>query len=298
MRTSILDEIKDFFVRGSVLSRLIGINVAVFIIIGIMRVLFFLAGAPPIQAWVINWFGVPSNFQTLLIRPWTLLTYMFLHLDFFHIFFNMLMLYIGGRLFRDFLGQHRMTGTYILGGLFGAAFFIIAYNIFPAFVEVRSMAVAIGASASVLAIFIAIAVYMPNYQLPLLIIGRIPLKYIAVFFVVIDLLRIDQGNAGGHLAHLGGALWGFTYIVLLRKGYDPGRHLTAWVSALGNVFRPKPRMRVEYRNTRPLNDDEYNRVRVENQKRMDKILDKISKSGYDSLTSEEKEILFKLSNKQ
>jgi membrane associated rhomboid family serine protease len=298
MRSSIIDEIKDFFVRGSVLSRLIGVNVAIFILIGLVRVMFFLSGAQPIYGPVLNWLGVPSNFQVLILRPWTLFTYMFLHLDFFHIFFNMLMLYIGGRLFRDFLGQNRLTGTYILGGLAGAAFFTIAYNVFPAFVDVRSMAIAIGASASVLAIFISIAVYMPNYQLPLLIIGRIPLKYIAVFFVVIDLLRIDQGNAGGHLAHLGGALWGFIYIVLLKKGYDPGRHLSAWVSAIGSAFVPKPRMRVEYRSNRPLNDDQYNMKRVENQKRMDKILDKISRSGYDSLTSEEKEILFKLSNKQ
>jgi membrane associated rhomboid family serine protease len=297
MRTSIFDEIKDFFIRGSILSRLIGINVAIFILVGLVRVVFFLIDAQSAYPAVLHWFGVPSHIEHLLVKPWTLITYMFLHFDFFHIFFNMLMLYIGGRLFREFLGENRLIGTYVLGGLAGGLFFIASYNIFPAFASDRFMAVAIGASASVLAIFISIAVFMPNYQLPLLLLGRIRLKYIAVFFIIIDLLSIDKGNSGGHLAHLGGALWGFIYIALLRRGLDPGRHLSAWISAIGSIFRPKPRMRVEYRSNRPLTDDNYNKQRAENQKKLDRILDKISKHGYDSLSSEEKEILFRMSNK-
>ncbi len=294
---SILDEIKDFFLRGSVLARLIGINVAIFVLIGLIRVSFFLANAPSVYEGIVDWFGVPSSFATLITRPWTLFTYMFLHFDFFHIFFNMIMLYIGGRLFKDFLGEDRMTGTYILGGLAGAIVFILAYNVFPVFNEARFVSIAMGASASVLAIFIAIATYMPNYRLHLIIIGSIPLKYIAVFFVVIDLLSIDKGNAGGHLAHLGGALWGFFYIMLLKKGSDPARSLGIWTKAIGTAFKPKPKMRVEYRREKPLSDDEYNRRKIQNQKRMDQILDKISKNGYDSLSAEEKEILFRLSNK-
>jgi membrane associated rhomboid family serine protease len=294
---SLIDEIKGFFLRGSVLSRLIGINVAIFVVVGLFRVTLFLFNAPVSYDGIIDWVGVPSGFATLLIRPWTLITYMFIHFDFFHIFFNMIMLYVGGRLFKEFLGENRLTGTYILGGLAGAFVFIVGYNLFPVFNEARFISVAIGASASVLAIFIAVATYMPNYQLPLLIIGRIRLKYIAIFFVIIDLLSIDRGNAGGHLAHLGGALWGFLYISLLRSGKDPAASTGIWVKALGSIFKPKPKMRVEYRNRRPLNDDEYNKQRVQNQKRMDQILDKISQHGYESLTSEEKEILFKLSNK-
>lgn len=297
MHSSIFSEIRDFFVRGSVLSRLIGINVAIFVLVGIIRVLFFLFDAPSAYNGIINWFGVPSSAETLITRPWTLFTYMFLHFDFFHIFFNMFMLYIGGRLFRDFLGENRMAGTYIIGGLFGALFFILAYNIFPAFSQDRHLAVAIGASASVLAIFIAIATYMPNYELPLIILGRIKLKYIAVVFVVIDLLSIDKGNSGGHLAHLGGALWGFLYIMLLKGGKDPGKFISTWVTAIGSIFKPRPTMRVEYRNQKPVSDYEYNRQKAENQKRMDQILDKISQHGYQSLTSEEKEILFRMSNK-
>ncbi len=298
MNPSLIDEIRDFFLKGSVLSRLIGINIAIFVFFGLVRVLFFLIDAPSAYDGIINWFGVPSNFEVLIRRPWTIISYMFLHFDFFHILFNMIMLYIGGRLFRDFLGEERLTGTYLIGGLVGALFFIVAYNIFPVFVEIKTVAVAIGASASVLAIFVGIATYMPNYQLPLLILGRIRLKYIALFFVVIDLISIDKGNSGGHLAHLGGALWGFLYISLLKQGKDPGKAVSNLVRIVAGVFKPKPKMRVEYRNRRPLSDDEYNRQRLKGQKKMDEILDKISKHGYDSLTSQEKETLFKLSNKE
>lgn len=298
MHGSVIQEIRDFFLRGSVLSRLIGFNIAVFVLIGLVRVLFFLMNLPSAYGSMIDWIGVPSNTQTLGLRPWTLFSYMFVHFDFFHIFFNMLVLYVGGRLFKDFLGENRLTGTYILGGLAGALFFIVSYNVFPVFSEARYLSVAIGASASVLAIFVAVATYMPNYQLPLLIIGRIRLKYIALFFVIIDLISIDKGNSGGHLAHIGGALWGFIYIMLLKSGKDPARFLGVWFKALGSVFKPKTKMRVEYHNQRPVSDEEYNKQRAENQKEMDRILDKISKHGYESLTAREKQILFKMSNKE
>lgn len=298
MQSSLFTEIRNFFSRGSVLAKLIGINLAFFILASLIRVIFFLADAPSAYDGIINWFGVPSDAGRLLARPWTAITYMFLHFDFFHIFFNMIMLYIGGRIFKDFLGEERLTGTYIIGGLVGALFFIVSYNIFPVFRDFVSMSVAVGASASVLAIFVAVATYMPNYQLPLIILGPIRLKYIAIFFVVIDLISIDKANSGGHLAHLGGALWGFTYIAMLRSDKDPGKWLSTWIKALGSIFRKKPAMRVEYSSQRPVSDEEYNKQRAEQQKRMDEILDKISRQGYDSLSKEEKEILFKLSNKK
>lgn len=297
MYSSIFTEIRHFFLKGSVLARLIGINVAIFVLVSFVRVLFYLADAPSAYDGIINWFGVPSSAAILMSRPWTLLSYMFLHFEFFHILLNMWMLYIGGRLFMEFLGANRLTGTYILGGLAGALLFIIAYNLFPVFSEIKSVAVAIGASASVLAVFIAIAAYKPNYQLQLILLGPIRLKYIAIFFVVLDILSIDKGNSGGHLAHLGGALWGFSYIALLKKGMDPGKWLSSWIKALGSIFKPKPKMRVEYRNSRPLNDDDYNKMKVLQQKKMDAILDKISKHGYDSLSAEEKDLLFRMSNK-
>ncbi len=297
MRQSIFEEIKQFFIRGSVLSRLIGINVAIFVLINLLRVLFFLWNASGLSESMTHWLGVSSNIHVILHRPWTLFTYMFLHIEFFHILFNMIVLYVGGRLFSDFIGQDRLTATYLLGGLAGALFYIAAFNIFPVFEDVVAFAVAIGASASVLAIFIAIAVYMPNYQLPLLLLGRIRLKYIAIFFVVLDVISIDKGNPGGHLAHLGGALWGFIYASMLKSGRDPALVLGFYLGKIGKLFSRKPRLRVEYTSKRPVTDDEYNRNRADHQKRIDKILDKISKSGYDSLTKEEKEILFRSGDK-
>lgn len=297
MRQSIFEEIKQFFIRGSVLSRLIGINVAIFVLINLLRVLFFLWNAGGLSEAMTHWLGISSNIHVILHRPWTLFTYMFLHIEFFHILFNMIVLYVGGRLFSDFIGQDRLTATYLLGGLAGAVFYIAAFNIFPVFQDVVAFAVAIGASASVLAIFIAIAVYMPNYQLPLLLLGRIRLKYIAIFFVVLDVISIDKGNPGGHLAHLGGALWGFIYASMLKSGKDPALVIGFYLSKFGRLFQKKPRLRVEYTSKRPVTDDEYNRDRADHQKRIDKILDKISKSGYDSLTKEEKEILFRSGDK-
>lgn len=297
MQHSIAQEIRHFFLRGSVLSRLIGINVAIFILVNLIRVFLFLWDIGSGGAAITHWLGVSSNIHVILHRPWTIVTYMFLHLEFFHILFNMVVLYVGGRLFSDFIGQDRLTITYLLGGIAGAIVYIASFNIFPAFSELAPYSVAIGASASVLAIFIAIAVYMPNYQLPLLLLGRIRLKYIAIFFVVLDLISIDKGNPGGHLAHLGGAMWGFIYATLLKKGNDPALVLGYYLGRVTRLFRRRPRFRVEYNTERPVTDDEYNRQRAEHQQKIDHILDKISKSGYDSLTKEEKELLFKTGQK-
>ncbi len=297
MQQSIFQEIKNFFVRGSVLARLIGVNVAVFVFINLIRVIFFLWNMDGAGDALTHWLGISSNVHVVLHRPWTLFTYMFLHLEFFHILFNMVVLYVGGRLFSDFIGPDRLTATYILGGLAGALFYIASFNIFPVFEEVAPFAVAIGASASVLAIFIAIAVYMPDYQLPLLLLGRIRLKYIAIFFVVLDIISIDQGNPGGHLAHLGGAAWGATYASLLKAGKDPALVIGFYLGKIGRLFQKRPRMRVEYTSKRPVTDEEYNKKRAEDRQRLDKILDKISQSGYDSLTREEKELLFKMGDK-
>lgn len=297
MQQSIFLEIKNFFVRGSVLARLIGINVAIFILINVVRVFFFLWNIEGAGDALTHWLGISSNIHVVIHRPWTLFTYMFLHLDFFHVLFNMVVLYVGGRLFSDFIGPDRLTATYLIGGLAGAVFYIASFNIFPVFQDVVTYSVAIGASASVLAIFVAIAVYMPNYQLPLLLLGRIRLKYIAIFFVVLDVISIDQGNPGGHLAHLGGAAWGAMYASLLKAGKDPALVIGFYLGKVGRLFRKKPRMRVEYTSKRPVTDEEYNRQRAEDRQKMDRILDKISKSGYDSLTREEKQLLFKMGDK-
>lgn len=298
MKTGIFGELKQFFLKGTVVSRLIMINLGVFILVNLVRLVFFLWNLQGAGEVLTNWLGVSSNPMVILSRPWTLLTYMFLHFDFFHLIFNMIVLYLGGRLFSDFIGADRLTATYILGGLFGALFFVLAFNLFPVFNDVKSVAVALGASASVLAIFIAISVYMPDYELPLLLLGRIKLKYIALVFVLIDVLSIERGNPGGHIAHLGGALWGFLYAKMLLSGKDPARGISRWIKTAGSMFSRKPEMRVNHSQGRPLSDAEYNDQRVDHQKEIDRILDKISKSGYESLSNKEKEMLFKMGGKE
>jgi membrane associated rhomboid family serine protease len=298
MHSSIFSEIKRFFFRGSALARLIGINLVVFVAVNLIRVLFFLFDNGGIGETMSHWLGISSNVHVVMHRPWTLLTYMFLHFDLLHILFNMIVLYVGGRLFSDFIGSDRLVPTYLFGGIAGALFYVVSFNVFPVFRDVVAYSVAIGASASVLAIFIAIAVYMPNYSLPLLLLGRIRLKYIAIFFVVMDLISIDKGNPGGHLAHLGGAAWGFLYASMLKKGLDPARGAGAWMDAIAGLFSKKPVMRVEYQRDRPLTDEEYNDQKAGEREKMDRILDKISQYGYDSLTKEEKQFLFRMGNNQ
>jgi len=297
MQGSIVHEIKGFFLRGSVLAKLIGLNILVFLAVSVFRVIFFLIDEPIWSEAIGYWLGISSNLHVLIQRPWTIITYMFLHFDFLHILFNMVVLYVGGRLFSDFIGAHRLVPTYLFGGIAGAVFYVVSFNVFPAFRDIVAYSLAIGASASVLAIFIAIAVYMPNYRLPLILLGSIRLKYIALFFVVLDVISIDKGNPGGHLAHLGGALWGYVYATLLKSGIDPAGRLGRLIQSMGHIIGRKPRFRVEYHRDRPLTDEDYNDIRAEERKKMDQILDKISHSGYDSLSKEEKRLLFKMGDK-
>lgn len=180
---------------------------------------------------------------------------------------------------------------YFIGGISGALTFILAYNIFPVFHDTISLSTTIGASASVLAITIATAVLVPDYSVNLLFIGPVKIKYIAIFTVILDVLMIRSGNAGGHFAHIGGALSGALFILFIRKDIARRIGLLRLGSIIGNPFRRKPLKKVHSKG-RPLNDEEYNKQKVLKQEKIDRILDKISRSGYTSLSAEEKEILF------
>jgi membrane associated rhomboid family serine protease len=299
-------QIKNFIKGRSALSILILINIAVFILINVAHLFYWLYTLPTGQSYVEGasrityWLAVPSDLSALLHRPWTLLTYMFVQENFFHIFFNMIVLYFGGKIFTEFLSSRKLVSTYLTGGIAGAVFFIAAYNIFPVFREDVSISVALGASASVLAILIAAATYTPNYAVVLFLIGRIRLKYLALILVVIDILSINRGNPGGHIAHLGGAMWGFVSILAYHKGFK-GLGGKLWYR-LADFFQRMNRRKYtrykEVRSERPFTDEEYNRIRAEKQKKIDAILEKISRSGYDSLTKEEKDLLFRASNKK
>lgn len=304
MRRNIFDDLKKFFFSRSMLSRLILINIAVFLLVYVFDLFCFLFAIEPtvLQGTLkvskfTYWLAVPSGINVLLTKPWTVFTYMFLHENFLHILFNMIMFYFGGSLFMQYLGGKKLLRTYIIGGLFGALFYVFAYNIFPVFSEVKNSSIAIGASASVLAVLVAIAFYIPDFTVNLFLVFRVKMKYIALALVVIDFLSIQHDNPGGHIAHLGGALWGFIFSMSLKKNYDPFAFLNPLRRSLRNIFKRKPKLRVEYKKERPLTDDEYNRIRADKQKKMDAILDKISKSGYDSLSKEEKAFLFSSGNK-
>ncbi len=289
--------LRKIFLGKNVLSRLILINTVVFILANITGVVAWLiksepvAGATPLGSIL----ALPADLTTLAIMPWTVFTYMFLQIGFFHILFNMIMLYFGGLIFQEYLSQKKLLLTYIMGGLTGALFFVAAFNMFPVFNDVLPVAVAMGASASVLAIIIAISTYVPDYTVHLFFFGRLKLKYLAIAFIVIDLLSIQRGNPGGHIAHLGGALWGFLYAFTLRNGTDI-YGIFKNIKFSGFSKRRQPKF-TTHKSGRPLSDDQYNKRKVATQKEIDHILDKISKSGYSSLTKSEKELLFKTSKK-
>jgi hypothetical protein len=192
------------------------------------------------------------------------------------------------------LGEKRLLWTYLAGGITGGLFYLVSFNIFPAFAQVKDISMALGASASVLAIIVATATYIPDFTVQLLLFGRVKMKYIAIAFVAIDLLSIQSGNPGGHIAHLGGAFWGFIYAYTLKNGTDLYRflHFSFYKKPFTSQKRSKSAGNQEFK--RPLSDEEYNARKIRKQQKIDAILDKISKSGYSSLTKEEKEFLEKV----
>ena len=216
--SSVFEDIKNNFKGGNSLTKLIYINVGVFLIASVLRVLSFLF---MVNGWeFLSYFTLPASIPLLIKKPWSIISYMFLHQSFIHLLFNMLWLYFGGQIFLSFFDNKKLISTYVLGGISGAVLFILSFNLFPVFATALPNAVALGASASVLAIIMAIATKSPNYSIRLLLIGNIKLKHIAIVSIVLDIMSIPQGNAGGHIAHLGGAFFGYLYVKQLNSGND------------------------------------------------------------------------------
>ena len=281
---------KDLFKQNPVLKWLLLVNVGIWIMVAFANLFLWLYKSPSTNL-LVKWLAVPADWTELIRKPWTVITYMFLHERFWHLFFNVWMLWFGGMIFTRFLSQKQLALTYGLGGLVGALFFILAYNLFPVFETAKYTAVAMGASASVLAILVAAATYKPDYGLNLLLFGQLKFKWLAIAFVVIDLLSISAENPGGHIAHLGGALFGFVYGFVMRKSLEK--------PAESKRKNRKPKMEyTPYEEIHdepqvPRSDEEYNYQKAERERDVDAILDKIAKEGYASLTAEEKEFLFK-----
>ena len=289
-------KIRSVFRQGSSLTRLIYINCGIFLALKVAYVFFLLTGAGrnfyPV---VLEWLGVPADPECLLYRPWTLFTYMFTQFDFLHLLFNMLWLYWFGSFFLNHFSQRQLTGVYVWGGLSGALLYIVAYNVFPYFDQItRLSSWAIGASASVMAIVFSVCTYLPRHKVYIFLLGPVKLIYLALFTALIDLLGIQYGNAGGHIAHLGGALFGWLFTLSIRRNRDLASGMAYLLEGIHRLFAPRNRMRVKFKKqVSDMNDQEYNAYKKRQENRINGILDKISKSGYESLTREEKEILFK-----
>lgn len=274
------------------LEKLIGVNVALFILTYVLiRTLGFLLQIP--VDFFVEWLVFPKSLIELAFKPWTIITYAFMHSGFFHILSNMFILYFSGKFFLTYFSGKRMLNLYLLGAIFGALIYTLSYNLLPAF-SATGRSYLIGASASVMAILVATATQAPNLQVRLFFLGNIKLWWIAAFLVTLDLVQIPISNSGGHLAHLGGAGIGYLYIIQLNKGNDIGNWLQSFTDWFAELFQPKTRkskMKTVHKTSKP--NSSSTTSRSEKQKKIDHILDKISKSGYDSLSKEEKDFLFK-----
>jgi len=294
---TILTDLKESFRKGNIYIQLIYINVGVFIITTLTQVLLQLFNHSP--GGFSEWIELPASFTRFILQPWSLISYMFVHAGLLHILFNMLWLYWFGSLFLTFFSAKHLRGVYILGGVFGGALYMIAYNIFPYFRPLVEYSFMLGASASVLAIVAATAYREPNYPIRLFLLGTIRLKYLALIVIGADLLFVTSDNAGGHIAHLGGAIAGLFFAAGLQKGWD----FTSWINkildgilSLFSFFRRKPKMKVRYNNERE-KEYNYNAQKKAQSEEIDHILDKLKKSGYESLTTEEKKSLFDASKR-
>ena len=298
-----LDELKSFFRKKDVLSRLILINVVTFTVINVVSLLFYLLNID--QAFVQEngisrlayYLSLPSDIFSFLLRPWSIITYMFVQEGVFHLFFNMLILYVGGQIFNRFIGASKLLSVYIISGITGALLYMLTFNIFPIFGDIVINSFAIGSSAAVLGIFIAAAAYVPNLEMNVIIFGNVKLKYIAILFIILDILNIRNGNSGGHIAHIGGALYGYLYINQLKKNIDYSLIFNKYWQYLINIFHQKdsktPFQKVHRNHKRPITDEEYLKSKNKTQAEINTILEKIKKSGYESLSSIEKQKLFK-----
>jgi rhomboid family protein len=293
----ILDEIKKVFQRtDNALNQLIMINIIVFAVLVVLRVFSTLFGVTGIFDLVYSQFSIPPDFSAFLGKPWTIITYSFAHSlrDIFHILFNLLFIYWFGRLISEYLGSQKVVNLYILGALAGGILYLIFYNLIPFFKErIDTVSGMVGASAAVYAIMVAAATLLPNYSVHLIFIGPVKIKYIAVFYIFISFMGSIGANAGGNIAHLGGALIGFLYIKQIQNGVDMGKPIQTFLEFFRGLSNPSRKIKVSYKaSKKPQEKNTSTSTSAPTQKEIDEILDKIADKGYESLSKTEKEKLF------
>ncbi|WP_029282588.1 rhomboid family intramembrane serine protease [Pedobacter sp. R20-19] len=270
------------FQSGNPLFLYIGLNTIIFLVTAVLSVFLFLAKSDlMISEWIRDYFGVPAAISALPTRFYTVVTYMFFHDGFLHLLFNMLGLFWFGNIFMNFLKSRQFHFVYLAGGITGALIYIAGLNIFPAFAGGIIGQTVIGSSAAVMAIIVATATLVPNYTIMMMLIGEVKIKWVAIVYFFISFIGLSSANAGGNLAHIGGAILGFAFIKSLQSGRD-------W----SKLFERKPKLRVVKNDKPPVKKPAFKDV---SQQEIDAILDKISSSGYDKLTATEREKLFKAS---
>lgn len=304
MNGGIKEEFKNAWSKpNNAVVQIIIINVVVFALANILKVFFALSGASSTFYSLFNKLQLPANISAFLLQPWSIITYFFTHLDLVHVLFNMIFLFWFGRIIQEFLNSKRVIALYVLGGLAGGVFYMLMYNFLPFYADRVTESLMLGASAGVFAIVVGAAVLMPNYTFFLLFIGPVKIKYIAIFYVFMSFIGTTGANAGGEIAHLGGAFMGWLYISQLNKGSDIGTWIIACIQFLKSLFKPQPTIKVTHRagNRNPPSRKQKKESPAPSgtteQAEIDAILDKISASGYESLSKEEKQKLFNASKK-
>lgn len=284
---------------ATVVEKLIALNVLIFILFFLAKTVAFLFQYN--TEFILEWFVFPKEPGEYIFKPWSIITYSFLHSGLWHILSNMLILYYAGIYFLTYFSAKKFLTFYFLGVIFGALIYMLSYNLFPAF-QATGKSYLLGASAGVMAVLVGIATHVPHLKIRLLFLGGIKFWYIAAFLVLLDIIQIPISNSGGHLAHLGGALFGFFYAKQLGKGNDIGSGFEKMISGFLSLFetekKPRSTMRTVYKKSgssgpgAAVKRSSVKISKTEKQQKIDAILDKISKSGYDSLTKQEKDFLF------
>ena len=292
MANFIIEDIKNAWKKkDNGLIKIIIINIVVFVCISFIQVILTLSGLSSFFTLFVNKLMLPASLGTFILQPWSIISYFFLHMNFMHILWNMLFLYWFGKIISDNIGNNALISLYILGGIIGGLFYMATYNIVPYYGERVSDSLMLGASAGVFSVVVGSATLMPNYTFYLLLIGPVRIKYIALFYVLLSFFDVAGSNAGGEIAHLGGAFIGYIFIRQLQNGVNIGEGVINIINLFNNKKKRKEPKRYEEK-------DEKKSSFETSQDEVDKILDKISESGYSSLTEKEKERLFNASKKQ
>ncbi|GAA4410806.1 rhomboid family intramembrane serine protease [Nibrella viscosa] len=303
--SGLFDDFRSEFNKpNNTLVQLILINTVIFLVLLLLKVILAMAQTDGLYGLIREQMAMPASINSFIRRPWTAVTYFFTHEEIFHILFNMLYLYWFGRLIDEYLGSRRLVSLYVLGGLAGGVAYMAIYNLVPYYQNLVAGSHMVGASAAAFSVAVGAATLLPNYTFHLLFFGPVRIKYIVFFFIVLSFAQSIGPNAGGNLAHLGGAIMGFVFIKLLQNGTDLGRPIYWVADGWQGLFKKKPAVKVSYRQRSNANahtstyaSPGASSISMPDQDEIDAILDKISRSGYESLSREEKQKLFRASQR-